>query len=90
MAHETQTPDDKGWADKPGFVRLFLYGLYAACGVAALLGFLYPKEKPHFALETLPVFFAIYGFVMFAGIVLIGQHLRKLVAKPEGYYEERE
>lgn len=90
MAHGTQTPDDKGWADKPGFIRLFMYGLYGACAVAALLGFLFPKAHPHFAAERLPVFFAIYGFVMFSFIVLAGQHLRKLVSRPEGYYDERE
>ena len=91
MAHGYPNPDEKpGWADTPGFQRLFLGGLIGACLTAAALGFFFGKKEPHFAVEGVPVFFAVYGFVMFSFIVLAGQHLRKLVSRPENYYDERE
>lgn len=84
--------DDRGWADQPWFRKAFLGALVIACLIAAALGFFpeFQKEHPHFEIETFPVFFALYGFVMFSLIVLVGQHLRKLVARKENYYDERE
>ena len=79
-----------GWADTPLFKRLFSWTLYLSCAGAAIAGFFWKRKEPHFDLETFPVFFAIYGFAMFMGIVLIGQHLRKLVGRDENYYEDRE
>ena len=83
---------DPGWADTPAFKRFFSWGLYISCILAAAAGFVHKwhKKNPHFELETFPVFFAIYGFAMFFGIVILGQHLRKLVGRDEKYYEERE
>ena len=88
--HETHKSD--GWADTPGFRRLFLGALLLAALLSAAAGFVpaFQKKEPHFALEAFPVFFAVFGFVMFAAIVLIGQHLRKIVGRDEGYYDERE
>lgn len=91
--------DDKGWADRKWFRAFFLAALVAACLVAGLLGFLPQFQNPHphftaenapFPTEDFPLFFALYGFVMFSLIVLVGQHLRKLVARKETYYDERE
>ncbi|MGF1545391.1 MAG: hypothetical protein ACFB00_13015 [Parvularculaceae bacterium] len=84
--------DDKGWADKPGFQRAFRIGLLIAGGIAALLGFAPGAQKahPHFAAETVPIFFAAWGFGAFMFIVIVGQHLRKLVGRKKGYYDERE
>lgn len=91
--------ESKGWADKRWARNGFLAGLIIACLVAAILGFLPDFQNPHphftrenapFATQDTPIFYAIYGFVMFSLIVLVGQHLRKLVARKETYYDERE
>lgn len=81
-----------GWADNPTFIRVFIGVLVVSCVLAALAGFVpaFQNPKPHFEQENWKVFFAIYGFVAFAFIVLAGQHLRKLVGRKEDYYEERE
>ncbi|MEO1149487.1 MAG: hypothetical protein AAFW83_00720 [Pseudomonadota bacterium] len=83
---------DKGWAEKPGFIRAFQIGLAIACVLAALAGFVpgWHNPHPHFAAEKFPIFFAVMGFASFMGIVLVGQHLRKLVGRREGYYRESE
>ena len=89
---ENHHSDDKGWADNPKFIRLFLGVLIISCIGAALAGFVpaFQPEHPHFEQEGWKVFFAVYGFLAFSFIVLAGQHLRKLVGKKEDYYEERE
>ena len=76
-----------GWFDKPQNMRLVLWAFYAACAIVAVADFVIEKH-PHFHAEETPVFYGWYGFLCFAGIVLIGQHLRKLVAKPEDYYDK--
>ena len=93
MTERRPQDDEKpGWADGAGFRRAFLIALAVAALVALVAGFVpaFQNPKPHFAAERIPVFFAVYGFVMFALIVLVGQHLRKLVGRDERYYDERE
>ncbi len=92
MAEPAGGDDPKGWADRPAFRRAFLGALIVAGIGAALAGFVpaFRKDEPHFAVEGLGAFFAIYGFAAFAFIVLAGQHLRRLVARKEDYYDERE
>ncbi|MEZ5920230.1 MAG: hypothetical protein R3C60_02650 [Parvularculaceae bacterium] len=81
-----------GWADKKSFRNAFLAILVLAALGAAIAGFIptFRKEHPHFEIEKFGAFFALYGFAAFMFIVLAGQHLRKLVARKETYYEERE
>ena len=88
--HKEDASEKPGWADSPRFIKYFSLALYAACAGAAVAGFLWKKDHPHFAAEGFPVFFALYGFAMFFGIVMIGQHLRKLVGRKPDYYEEQE
>ncbi|WP_306250760.1 hypothetical protein [Parvularcula sp. IMCC14364] len=58
--------------------------------------------KPHFEDKTgiaaffgnmadnFPAFYALVGFVSFSFIVLVGQHLRKILMRPEDYYDSPE
>ena len=50
-------------------------------GVLGVLG----RLADHF-----PAFYAAVGFVSFAFIVLAGQHLRRVLMRPEGYYDGAE
>ena len=93
MADHHKNPDEKpGWADTKGFRNVFLGVLIIACLGSAVAGFVgsWHNPHPHFAAEEFPIFFALYGFGAFVFIVLVGQHLRKLVGRKEDYYEERE
>ena len=40
--------------------------------------------------DHFPAFYALVGFVSFAFIVLAGQHLRRILMRPEGYYDGAE
>lgn len=88
-----QTPArNQGWADSEKFRKGFL-ALLIVVGIASVIAGFMPQFKnphPHFEVEKFGAFFAIYGFVAFSFIVLVGQHLRKLVGRKEDYYEERE
>lgn len=90
----TDHPDGgkPGWADTKAFRNAFLGVLIVAALVAAGAGFVpaFRKDHPHFAVEGMGAFFAVFGFLAFSFIVLAGQHLRKLVSRKEDYYEERE
>ena len=89
---DDQSHKSEGWADTPLFKKVFIGGL-VLCGVAAMIaGFIpaFQKDHPHFDAEKVPVFFAIWGFGSFIFIVLVGQHLRMLVGRKEGYYDDRE
>ncbi len=92
MSNSHDNKEKPGWADNPAFIRAFLGILIISSILAALAGLnsAWHNPHPHFAVEGIPVFFAIYGFVAFAFIVLAGQHLRKLVGRKEEYYDERE
>ena len=92
MSDEHHKSDDKGWADNPAFICVFLGVLIVACVLAAFAGFVpaWQKSHPHFQAEGFPIFFAFWGFASFMFIVLAGQHLRKLVGRKEEYYDERE
>lgn len=90
--HHHGTDEKPGWADRPGVRRMIVGALAAAALAAAGLGFVpaFHKEETHFAVEKIPVFFAVWGFASFMFIVLVGQHLRKLVGRDARYYDERE
>ena len=66
-----------------------IYGMLI--GFAAMLTFsefLY-EHHPHFAIEDIPEFFEIFGFFAFVFIVFAGKALRRLIMRPEDYYERR-
>lgn len=92
MAEHPDGEQKPGWADTKAFRNAFLVVLAVAALAAAIAGFLpqFQKEHPHFSVERMGAFFAVYGFVAFSFIVLAGQHLRKLVGRKEDYYDERE
>jgi MFS family permease len=90
--HHHATDEKPGWVDRPGVRRMIVGALVVVSLVAAALGFVpaFQKEEPHFPVESLHVFFAVWGFACFMFIVLAGQHLRKLVGRNARYYDERE
>lgn len=41
----------------------------------------------HFGEDGIPLFYGIYGFIAFFGLVLVGKQLRKLIMRDEDYYD---
>ena len=84
--HEVKPP--VGWMDKPNVVKRLFTALYVLCGLLVVAEFVLgrPTAHPH-PWEGLPVFYAVYGFVSFWFLVLLARPMRKLLIRPEDYYE---
>jgi hypothetical protein len=81
--------DDRRWLDEPRNLTWMVYGLAGLCALALLADFFYAKH-PHFAVERLPGFYAVYGFVVSTALVLTAKQLRRLLRRDEDYYEQRD
>ena len=76
------------WVDKPGSDRKMFWALVAACVVVFLLDFTY-KKYGHFGVEYIQGFYAVYGFVMFTGLIFAATALRMIIKRPENYYGDK-
>ncbi len=80
--------DDPRWLDDPRHVTRIVHVLMGLCALALVADFFYTKH-PFFDVEEFPGFYAVYGFVVSTALVLSAKQLRKLVGRPEDYYERR-
>lgn len=78
--------EGKGWADKAenrAFVRRVLY---VACALLVIADFVVHRHVVA-AIENVPAFYALYGFLALVGVVMAARGLRMLVKRDEDYYE---
>ena len=88
--------------ERPLTVKIVWATLILGCAGFAGAGFWVKahghKHEAHFEgqgvlgalADDFPAFYALVGFVSFAFIVLAGQHLRRVLMRPEGYYDGAE
>jgi len=74
------------WLDRPGNVERIVRALYLICALLVVADFLVPKHGP-FAIERIFGFYAWYGFVACVGLVLAAKALRRVLMRPEDYYD---
>ncbi|MGB5209907.1 MAG: hypothetical protein WBN31_00835 [Gammaproteobacteria bacterium] len=86
-------PDnDKGFFDRPENVTRLWRGFVAACVFVAaldllgLLEFLYHRHSSFFV-EGMPGFYAAWGFIGISLLIVLAKALRKLLMRPEDYYD---
>jgi len=83
--------------DDPRNVRRLLRGLFTVCAALVLLdvvdfllhlftGFHWLRHEKG-PLDWLPAYYAVYGFVACALLVLIAKQLRKILMRDEDYYD---
>ena len=85
MADKPKT-EKRYWLDEPRNVTKIYYALLAACAALFLADFLYAKHAK-FKLEDVFGFYGLYGFVACVLLVLIAKELRKVLKRPEDYYD---
>ncbi|MDZ4735828.1 MAG: hypothetical protein SGJ07_05720 [Rhodospirillaceae bacterium] len=73
--------------DRPRNVRIVILALYAACIIVLAADFLVDRHADH-PWESLFGFYALYGFVACVLLVLIAKGLRKILMRPEDYYDD--
>ena len=72
--------------DNPRNVKRLLWTIYVICAVLVGLDFAFQRHAIH-GWEGLPGFYALYGFVGCAALVLIAKQMRKLLMRKEDYYD---
>jgi hypothetical protein len=85
----TRRPPDgerRYWLDEPRNVTRIVWALVALCVLLFFADAAYHKHAA-FAIEDLFGFYALFGFVVYVGLVLTGKALRKLLMRPEDYYD---
>lgn len=75
--------------DKKENIKKILYVFYALCALLFAADFIVHRHTYH-ALEDIPAFYALFGFIAYVTIVFTAAGLRKLVMRPEDYYEAPE
>jgi len=79
---------DKSWFDDPKNVNRIIWVLVLAC-VGVMIGGEAIHKHGHFAVEyTVPGFYGWFGFIAYSCIIAGAILLRKLVMRPEDYYDE--
>ncbi len=75
------------WLDDPRNLNRLYWGLVVVC---VLLGVadLFVHRHVHFSWESFPNFYGFFGFAAFWCVVIAGKNLRKILWRPEDYYDD--
>ena len=80
-------PDGKPWwLDRKENVKKVAYALYGVCAFVFLLDFVIHRHAELGADGTYG-FYAIYGFVGSVFLVMSAKQLRRILKRPEDYYD---
>ena len=74
------------WLDRPENVRRLYLGLWLVGIALVLLDFAVHRHEGFGFAESIG-FYALYGFFACVALVIAAKGLRKLVMRPEDYYE---
>lgn len=75
--------------DEPRNVQRLLWVLYAASGLVLALDLVVHRHTKH-PWEEMLGFYPLYGFVGCVALVLVAKGMRKLIIRPENYYEQHD
>ncbi len=76
------------WVRHPRAANGVMVGLVLVCLILAALNFTYDSHA-RFSVERVPVFFGLFGFVGFTGLILLARALRALIKRPEDFYGDK-
>lgn len=80
--------DKKHLFDDPRNVKRLLLAIYAICAALVALDLLFLRKALNFW-ESLPGFYALYGFLGCTALVLVAKGMRKFLMRGEDYYDDR-
>ncbi len=81
-----QRDDKTYWLDDRRNVRKIVWALVIVCAALFAADGFYLKYS-YFTVEKVFGFYAIYGFVMCVGLVLLAKLMRKILMRDEDYYD---
>ena len=88
MAANGKDGRDVHWLMRPRTIRALWIGFAAALAATVAAGFAVDMH-PHFAIERLPAFFALYGFGACVALVVFSKLLGALLKRDDTYYDDR-
>lgn len=74
------------WLDDHHNVDRLVHAFYIVCAVLIVIDLFVPKHGP-FAIEHVFGFYGFFGFVACVALVLIAKQLRRVLMRPEDYYD---
>lgn len=77
---------DRPETDSPRVTDRAVWAIVAICAVLFAIDWFVPKHGP-FGIEHAFGFYGIYGFLAGAGLVLVAGQLRRVLMRPEDYYD---
>lgn len=86
MAGHKQGDDRSYWLDTPRNVTRLVWSLYVVCGLLLAIDVFVPKHGP-FPIEHSFGFYGLFGFVACVVLVLVAKQLRRILMRPEDYYD---
>ena len=78
---------EQNWLTKPETIRR-LWLIFAAILAATVLAEFGVTQKPHFAVEGVFAFNALYGFIACAVLILVAKGIGIVLKRRDTYYEE--
>jgi hypothetical protein len=78
---------DPHWLTRPETIRR-LWQVFIAILAATVIAEMFVAHEPHFAVERLFGFYALYGFVACAALILIAKGIGIFLKRPDTYYDE--
>lgn len=88
MNRSGETGERKRWLDYPENVRKVYFSVWIACAVLLGLELLIDKHVET-EVERWFGFHGFFGLVACVGLVLAAKLLRRVIARPENYYDDR-
>jgi hypothetical protein len=74
------------WLDKRRNVDRLVHAFYVICAFLIVVDVFVPKHGP-FAIEHVFGFYGLFGFLACVALVLIAKQLRRILIRPENYYD---
>jgi hypothetical protein len=72
--------------DNPENIQRLLRSFYVCCAILLMLDFVVHRHIDH-PWQTVPGFYALYGFIGCVILVMVAKWMRTLLMRPEDYYE---
>ena len=80
--------DKKHWLDEPRHVKLLWRVFLGVLVLIVAIGALLPLH-PYFDIESVFGFYAWFGFIACAVMIVVAKGLARLLKRPDTYYRER-
>lgn len=84
--HGADMDEKKYLFDDPKNVSRLLNGFYVVCVILFVLDFILHRHT-YLDWESIPAFYALYGFIACVLLVLIASQMRKVLMRKEDYYD---